>query len=277
MTRKIETQKGRGAPTAAAQALVSVVNPAGTTAIAARPAGKANMTKIMGKGFENLSREDILLPRILLLQAQSPQVMEADERPGTFYLNLSNKGLGEKFVITPILHYRSRIKWVPRDDGGGIDCSAQDAKRPSDTKYAAACADCKFKDWNDKAEKKKDQQPECVMYDNFVVLLGNETEPVILSMSKSSAKVAKKFYSMAALKGGNFFDHAYELSIVKEKAPTSETYYNYAVKDIGRKTDEKRRVICDQIWGSLSNATVRGVMEHPEGEAGASGGERAPY
>jgi len=252
----------------------------GTTALAnrpQRPVARTTGAKLSGKGFENLSREDILLPRILLLQAQSPQVMESDETPGTFFLNLGNKNIGAKITITPVLHYRSRIKWIPRDDGGGIDCSAQDARVPGSTKYAPDCASCEHKDWsNDPKKSKKEQAPECVLYENFVVLVGDSTEPVILSMSKSSGKVAKKFYSMAAVKGGNFFDYAYELTVAKDKNDKGQTYFNYVIKDTGKKTSEECRLVCDQLWASLSKIAIRTEMEHPEGGAAEPVSRAAP-
>jgi hypothetical protein len=235
-------------------------------------AGKPNMPavrksgiKIAGKGFENLEREDILLPRLKLLQAMSPEVTETDEKPGTFFLNLSNKNVGEKIIITPVMHYRSRIKWNPKDDGGGIDCSSADAKTPSTAKYAPLCSACSHKDWDNTKEKKKDQVPSCVLFENFVILIGDSSEPVIMPMSKSQAKVAKKFYSMAALKGGDMFDFSYQMTVVKEKAPTGEVYFNFSVSDIGKKTDEKKRITCEQLWATLSKANLTVKMEPEDG------------
>jgi len=227
--------------------------------------------KVGGKGFENIDRGDILLPRILLLQPMSPQVMEMDEKPGTLFLNLSNKNIGDKIRITPVLHYRSRIKWIPKDDGGGIDCSAQDAKVPSSNKYSENCASCKYKDWDDTKKDKKEQAPECTMYDNFVVMVNDGSEPVILSMAKSQAKVAKKFYSMAAIKGGDFFDFEYSLTVVKEKKD-DKTFFNFSIADTGKKTSDDRRVQCEQLWASLSKVSIRAEME-PEAAATAEAEE----
>lgn len=229
------------------------------------PAVKRTGTKIAGKGFENLEREDILLPRLKLLQAMSPEVTENDEKPGTFFLNLSNKNLGEKVIITPVIHYRSRIKWNPKDDGGGIDCSSPDAKTPKEAKYAPLCSACSHKDWDNTEAKKKDQQPKCTMFENFVILIGDSNEPVIMPMAKTQAKIAKKFYSMAALKGGDMFDFSYQMTITKEKAPTGEVYFNFVISDIGKKTTPERRTTCDQLWATLSKANLTTKMEPEEG------------
>lgn len=226
--------------------------------------------KIGGKGFENLQREDILLPRLLLLQALSPQVVEGGEKPGTMYVNLSNVSKGTKVIITPVLHYRSRIKWIPKDDGGGIDCQAQDAKNPTSTKYAPNCAVCPHKEWDNEQAKPKDQQPKCTMYDNFVVLIGDSTEPVILSMGKTQTKVSKKFYSAMALKGGDMFDYQYELTTVQEANDRGDKYFNFAVKDLTKKTQDERRKLCDTLWASLSKASLRAAEPEQEEAAAAA-------
>lgn len=245
----------------------------------AKPAG----TKIAGRGFENLEREDILLPRLKLLQSVSPEVMEQDLKAGVIFLNLQNKSLGEKIVITPVLHYKSRIKFVPLDDGGGIDCSAPNAITPRDSKYATACAECKFSQWDEKAEKKKDQRPACTIFQNFVVLVGDSLEPVILSMSSTKLKVARKWWSGMAMKppsGRTFtnddgqkekfpkcmFDWQYELSSVKEKGDET-TYYNYSVKDLYKKTSDKQWDACNELWEQLSDATIT-TQQDNEAEEG---------
>lgn len=249
------------APAAPTKALATTA----TKAIAPRPAG----TRIAGKGFENLEREDILIPRLLLLQPMSPQVTgDLEEEAGTIFLNLSNKSLGKEIVFTPILHYRSRIKWHPKDDGGGIDCSAPNARIPNDpSKYAETCSVCVHKEWDNEAEKKKDQQPKCTMYENFVIVVGDSNEPVVLSMERTKTKVAKKFYSMMALKGGDMFENQYKLGVVKEKSENDEAYFNYTVADVSKKTDAKRVVVLEKIWQSLSKATITTKEENPDAAA----------
>lgn len=234
-------------------------------------------TKLAGKGFENLEREDLLIPRIKLLQPLSPEVSgDLEQEAGTIFLNLSNKNLGKEIMITPIMHYRSRILWTPKDDGGGIDCSAPDAKTPKETKYATNCAACPKKDWDNEAKKEKDKQPKCTMYENFVVLTGDSTEPVVLSMERSKMKVAKRWYSSMALKGGDMADHVYKLAVVKEKNSNDEAFFNYVVSDTGKKTAADKKAICDRIWESLSKATIVTKEDAPEeslqpAEAGSGG------
>lgn len=76
-----------------------------------------------GAGFENQTSEDISVPFIEVLQAQSPEAMVEDgPRPGTFI----NRTTGEIFSgkdgvpFIPACTQHVVVEWVPREKGGGI-------------------------------------------------------------------------------------------------------------------------------------------------------------
>lgn len=250
--------------------------------LAVAPQGRAVATRgggaLAGRGFENIEKSDLLLPRLKLLQAMSPEVNDLNQKPGTMFIGLSNKNYGEKIVVIPVLHFRSRIKWNPKDDGGGIDCSAPDGKTPRETKYAANCAACQYPNWRPEEKKKKDQQPQCTLYDNFLCLVDGATEPVIIPFERSKAKVAKKWYSVGGLKGGDMFDWQYEITVVKEKNADDEQFFNYSVRDIGKPTPDPRKQLCLNIWNSLVGKTISEVNtekdEPATAPAGAGGGQQ---
>ena len=221
--------------------------------------------KLAGRGFENLEQSDLLLPRIKLLQPLSPEIKDLDQKPGTIFLGLSNKSFGNKIVITPVLHFRSRIKWIPEDDGGGIDCSSPDGRVPREKKYAQDCASCTHHLWNETATKKKDKQPKCTLYDNFLVLIEGSNEPVIIPMERSKQRVAKKFYSLGVLKGGDMWDHQYELSVVDEENEDGKQFYNYSVRDISKQSPDDRKKAALTLWESLVGKTISEVNQESEG------------
>ena len=181
------------------------------------------------------------------------------------YINLSSKNIGVEVTVVPVLHYRSRIKWNPVDDGGGIDCRSADAKVPADTKYAHTCAECNYKEWADNPKKKGEQlPPACTLYENFVILIGDSTEPVIFPMAITKVKVAKKFYSMMALKGDDMWLNAYKLKVVQEKNDKGQGYFNFAVQDIGKRTGDKQAAAAEKLWGTLSKANITTEMTPEE-------------
>ena len=94
---------------------------------------KRGASQFAGRGFENLERKDILIPRVKLLQANSPEV-EGDlaQDKGTIFTIPANKNFGNKVLVTPILHFRSRIKWEGdrAEANGEIECQSDDGRNP---------------------------------------------------------------------------------------------------------------------------------------------------
>jgi hypothetical protein len=97
-------------------------------------------------------------------------------------------------------------------------------------------------------------------------------EPVIIPFERSKAKVAKKWYSVGGLKGGDMFDWQYEISVVKEKNADGEQFFNYSVRDLSKPTPEARKQLCLTLWTSLAGKTVSEANTEDEGQqtAGAS-------
>ena len=244
----------------------------GNTQVAKRSSGK-----LAGRGFENIEKSDLLLPRLKLLQPMSPEVAELGQKPGTIYLPLGNKSYGTKIEVTPVLHFRSRIKFIPRDDGGGIDCSSPDSRIPRDTtKYAATCAACPEALWNDNAKNKKDKQPRCSMSDNFLCLVGDSTEPVLVTFDRSKLKTSKKWYSLGGLKSGSdMWDWVYELSVVPEKNEQGDNYFNYSIKDLSKPSPDKRKAVCLSLWESLVGKTIDEKNTDAEGQESTAGASAA--
>ena len=266
---KIETKK----TTEAAQS-----KKPGNRQLAVRSSRAVGAPASKGRGFESIERQDILIPRLSLLQALSPAVVNEVAKVGTIHVSLSGVNYGNEVVICPILHFRSRIKWTPRDDGGGIECSSPDAKRPLSTIICESCGECKCKDWDEDAKNEKDKAPECTLYENFLVLVGNSTEPILLPMEKTKAKCAKKFYSMAALKNADMWAYTYKLSAVKDKNKKGDVFFNYAITDLSKKTDPKRMELCEQFYNSLSAKTsnIKTDMQDEDPVTGAATSKETP-
>lgn len=75
------------------------------------------------KGKQNIDKEDLGTPRLALLQALSPSVIEKQpgHEPGVFYFKMGNKLLGDAFNFVVLMFEKEYIKWIPRDQGGGIE------------------------------------------------------------------------------------------------------------------------------------------------------------
>ena len=84
------------------------------------------MEKDGGKGLDKFDASDIEIPRLVLLQSLSPQVVDGDEKPGVFYHSVLEEAIGTELLIVPICMTKAYILWKPLHEGGGILARADD-------------------------------------------------------------------------------------------------------------------------------------------------------
>lgn len=221
-----------------------------------------------GRGFEGVGKGDILLPRIKLLQPLSPEVTEEGMEAGTLVNSLSKKNYGEELIFIPILHTKSRILWIPRDEGGGMECSSLTGIKPvnpyiikenkKEVPYTS-CDTCPRSQWNG------DEPPACTIYFNFLITVVSENEPVILSFSKTKTKIGKKLISLTRYVGGNLdmFAKKYKLSAVMEKNSQKQSYYNYGVMPL-EFCSPKEYKMAENFYLSLKDKPIQSQMEGEE-------------
>lgn len=141
-------------------------------------------------GLEDIDMADVAQPRIVINQALSPLVVEGKAPVGTMSDNLTSRVLGNEIIIQPIKYFKSRIKWIDRLSGGGIDCRSYDGK--NGTAYGD-CVECEFRKWS------TEEPPECDEIHNFlcrVFIPDDEAEMLaVVSFSKTSYKSGKMLLS----------------------------------------------------------------------------------
>lgn len=77
-------------------------------------------------GFENVTSKDLLIPRITILQSNSPQVTRGqpeynpDLKPGTIYDVGLQEDLGESIMVIPVHYFKQWLEWAPRNTGKGL-------------------------------------------------------------------------------------------------------------------------------------------------------------
>lgn len=77
-------------------------------------------------GFENVTASDLLIPRITILQANSPQVTRGqpeynpDLKAGDIYdVGLQEK-IGDSLMVIPVHYFKQWLEWAPRNTGKGL-------------------------------------------------------------------------------------------------------------------------------------------------------------
>lgn len=86
----------------------------------------ASMFATGSTGFENVTSKDLLIPRITIMQTNSPQVTpgkpQYDEKykAGVFFDTGMNEDLGKKLPFLPVYFVTQFLVWAPRDSGKGL-------------------------------------------------------------------------------------------------------------------------------------------------------------
>lgn len=184
--------------------------------------------------YGDLGADDISIPRLVILQATSPEVSDGQGAPGDFYVKGLNRNLGKTpFEIIPLMRSKSRIRWKSLDEGGGRLCFSTDGiKGQGDP--GIECAICPKKEWIHKDSKTGQLKPDCDLYQNVICLLRGQEEiiPVAFSGARTRLKPIKDMNSLLLLelqKGRPLFAKCYQVKGVKKANKAGINYFSFIV------------------------------------------------
>lgn len=167
-------------------------------------------------GQTTLRPQDFQPPRVKIVQQMSQEAADGLAKPGDFFNTLTGENFGTSITVAPIQTFMQRILLVREERRGpinvalasagledvlstGLACRSFDMSRgqgePGDELWREqkGCDDCPLSQWR-KGGDGKNLPPLCT--ETYNVAGVNEMgELVILSFSKSGAKVGKKFFS----------------------------------------------------------------------------------
>lgn len=180
------------------------------------------------RGNENVSNDDLQLPRIDVLQALSPQINKKKDEyiegaeVGMLFNTLTGELYPDGIHITPISFVKRFLVWVNRkiETGGGL-------RGVFDTSEEAE-AFIEDQEDEDKLEN--------VITAEHLVLLDDGTE-VIMSLAKSKLKVSRKFNSLIRLNGGDRFARRYHVTTIDDEGPKGE-FQNLKIENAGFPSEE---------------------------------------
>lgn len=198
------------------------------------------------RGNENVSKDDLQLPRIDVLQALSPQVNKKKDEyidgaeVGMLFNTLTRQLYPEGVHVTPVSFVKRYLVWVDRkkDNEGGL-------RGVFDTEQEAE-AFAQEQDDEDKLE--------VVATAEHLVLLDDGTEAII-SMAKSKMKVSRKFNSLVRLNDGDRFSRRYKVTTVDDKGPKGE-FQNISISNAGYPSEEVY-LQAEQLFTAISSGQMK--------------------
>lgn len=179
------------------------------------------------RGAENVTSDDVIIPRVELIQALSPArkkndpgyIEGADE--GMLFNNVTRELYGPELIVVPVFYTKQYLVWKDRKQGGGTNGFRGAFNSKAEAEAAIA-------------ELAEDGLEVVDTAQHFVLAYheGKWTEAVI-SMAKSKIKVSKRWNSLMRLTDTDSFSRAYKLSAVTETNARNEQYFNYNVTAMG--------------------------------------------
>ena len=210
------------------------VTVASQTALADRPSYMGEESR----GSEEVTIQDITIPRLSMVQDLSPQrkknnaeYIEGCEEGMTFN-TVTNELYADPVIFVPVYFRLEWLVWKHRDAGGGLQgvCANQEEA------VALVAAHPLAGQTTEKGEPVLEIQDTA---QHFGLLLDPNSpaeDPrateIVVSMSKSQLKPSRQLNSQVRIAGGDRFERYYRLSAVQVDGARGE-YYNWKVEQLG--------------------------------------------
>lgn len=175
-----------------------------------------------GSGLDNIRPEDIILPRLTILQPTSPLAQEDGYSAGDIVNSITNENYGRKFEFYVLHYYPNRVRWESPDPGSPIDCRSEDGLTGTkrDAEHAGGnCGACPYAQW------RGDERPSCTAFKNLIVLPKTEdASPIVYSAKRSALKPTNQLLSALAVERKPAYASTWVLAVEKNQKDR-QTWY----------------------------------------------------
>lgn len=213
-----------------------------------------------GRGNEAIGTEDVVIPRIELVQALSPCLKPNDPhyipgaKVGDLFNSLTRELYGPKLRVVPVYYKAQYLGWRDRKKGGGF-CGAFDTLQECEKRIA---------------EQPNREEWEAIRTGQHVVLVvkdDGQMEEAGVSMARTKEKISKQWNSLIRMKGEgqDRFAGAYTLFSTEEKNSLNQDYVNFAVSSSGYVTKDEY-VRAANLYNSISGGRAVHIDSSVEGE-----------
>lgn len=179
------------------------------------------------RGSENVQSDDLVIPRLEIVQPLSPQIEEGHAKyipgakQGDLYNSASNMVYGKEVYVVDVSYEKLFLVWVDRDKGGGFRGQFKDmadAQRRANEEGGEA-----------KGLKVLDTPTHlCLIIDPNT----GKADEIMIAMPRTKAKISRAWNSMIRMSGGDRFSRVYKVTTNKE-TNAKGTYFNFAVSAAG--------------------------------------------
>jgi len=216
------------------------------------------------RGQENVSVEDLALPRVDVIQDLSPQRKKNDPAyiegadSGMLFNTVTGTLYGESVQFIPVYFRKEWLIWKAQDAGGGL-VGVFATKEEAEDFFRSEGLDKQTY-----TDSKGNEYPMYEIVDHanhFGIVIGPEgPEEVVVSMSKSKMKISRQLNTLVKMAGGDRFSRVYELSAVEDQNKQGQTYYNFKIRQLGYVTEELYK-LGERMYESISSSDKKVAYE----------------
>jgi hypothetical protein len=221
------------------------------------------------RGKENISREDVTLPRLAICQALSPE-KDADNA-AKYIAGLSEGDLFNSLLQTNYKRGPVTVALI------NLQKRAIEFERGPDGKPTKNIVDWNVR-WDDprceftEGPNKSRIPPVATRFYDYVAIIVETGEPVVISMSKTKVPVAKRLNSLIGCRPGALWAGLYTISSAREEK-NGNKFFNYAVQPAGKTPPE----IVTQAEALYEQFKGKTVVTDAEPDDAASSGDGIPF
>lgn len=177
------------------------------------------------RGSENVTKEDLVIPRLGLVQSLSPERKKTEPEyiegaeEGNLFNTVTRQIYGDSVLVVPVYFEKLWLLWKDRKQGGGFGGQY----KTQDEAEEALSAMENPESW------------EIIGTPTHICLVvdGDNVSEIMIPMPKSKAKVSRQWNSTIRFFGGPRFMRVYEIKGIPDQNNAGDDFHNFAVKFSG--------------------------------------------
>lgn len=208
-----------------------------------------------GRGNENVGIEDLVIPRLEIVQGLSPALKPGDPgfiegaKQGDLINSVTNRVYGREVFVVPVHYTKQWLVWKKFSEGGGFFGAYPNPEE------AKARAD---------EEGGEKNHIEVIDTPTHLCLLVNfnegRVEEIMVPMTKTKAKVSRAWNTMVRMAQVDRFGRAYRIGTALEKNKKNQEYWNYVVAQSGA-PHLKLYALAEKLFQQVSTGARNVVMD----------------
>lgn len=222
--------------------------------------------KTGSRGSEEVQTKDMVLPRLEIVQSQSP-IKDDGAEEGHLFNSATMEQLGDIAYFVPVYFRTEYLIWKDQDEGGGF-FGAYMTEAEANVRRNEVISEGEDEEFIEVVDTP-------VHYGLLVYPDGSKSpSQIVISMAKSKAKVSRKWNSVIQIVGGDRFSRVYKISTFKDKNKQNKTFYNFVVQPAGF-VPEEVYALAEQTYLAFKKDGVRANHESVinQGEFPSNGGD----